>query len=80
MSFNGSGYADMNSAEDYLESYITYKTMKHKPEAVTLAQRYRDVVLPTIQDLLDKTLGAGRQPSPKTMAKLQAMKNQSNLL
>lgn len=80
MSFNGSGYADMNSAEDYLDSYVAYKTMKHKPEAVLLAKRYKDVVLPTIQELLDKTLGASRQPSRKIMAKVQAVRDQGSLL
>jgi len=79
MSFNGSGYADMNSAEDYFESYVAYKTIKQKPEAVFLANRYKEIVLPAIQELLDKTLGASRQPSEKILAEVNQLKNQLSL-
>lgn len=71
LSFNGSGYADMYDAESFLESYIAYKTAKKKPDAVLLAQRYRQTVLPTIEELLSKTLGASRQPSKKMLYKMR---------
>ena len=79
MAFNGSGYADMNSPEDFLDSYIAYKTIKHKTEAVMLAQRHREVVLPTLVDLLDHTLGASRQPSSKMMAKIELFRPHSQI-
>lgn len=73
--FNGSGYADMNSPEDFLESYIAYKKLKRKPEAVLLAERHKDNVLPMIEQLLSKTLGASRQPSQKYLDQVQAIRN-----
>jgi hypothetical protein len=76
MAFNGTGYADMNSAEDFLESYIAYKMVKKKPDAVLLARRYKDAVLPTLEDLLGRTLGAGRQPSKNMLDTIQAMRKQ----
>lgn len=82
MAFNGSGYADMSSAEDFLESYIAYKTMRKKPSAVTLAQRHRETVIPTLEELLARTYGASRKPSQKNLDKLQTFKNieQSRLI
>lgn len=74
--FNGSGYADMNSPEDFLDSYIAYKDMRRKSQAVVLAHRHRDEVLPMIADLLEHTYGAGRLPSEKSLAKFQAYRKQ----
>jgi len=79
MSFNGSGYADMSSAEGYLDSYIKYKTMRKKTEAVLLARRYHDAVIPTIDELLAKTYGAGRVPSNKKRAQFDNFRSQTTL-
>ena len=79
--FNGSGYADMNSPEDFLESYIAYKKMKDKPDAVLLAERYKQIVLPIITDLLAKTLGASRIVSQERLDKLNTIRyGNDNLL
>lgn len=75
MAFNGSGYADMSSPEAYLESYVVYKMLRKKPEAVMLAQRHKDNVLPVIEHLLAKTYGASRKPSQKSMNKYETFKN-----
>lgn len=80
MAFNGSGYADMNSAEDFLQSYITYKAMRKDNNATRLAQLYRVEILPTIEDLLDHTLGASRTPAPKAMKRFEQFKDQLLLL
>ncbi len=80
MAFNGSGYADMNSAEDFLDSYIIYKRVKNKPEAVLLAQRYRIEVIPTLEDLLTRTFGASHQPSKKMLDKIESYKKAPRLI
>lgn len=77
--FNGSGYADMNSPEDFLESYVAYKKMKNKPDAVMLAERHKQNVLPMIEQLLAKTHGASRKPAQKYLDKLQAFRNSKAL-
>ncbi len=73
--FNGSGYADMNSAEDFLDSYIMYKAWSKKPEAVMLAQRHRENVLLTIEGLIERSYGAGRKPSVNALKSFQAFKD-----
>lgn len=78
MSFNGSGYADMNSPEDFLESYIAYKSMRNKPDAVMLANRHKDNVLPLLDELLQRTYGASRQPTERNLAKFESFKKQTN--
>jgi len=80
MSFNGSGYADMNSAEDYIDSYIAYKALKKKPDAILLAKQYRDAVLPEIETLLNKTYGAGREPNRRVVALMKAYRENTQLL
>ncbi len=72
--FNGSGYADMNNPEDFLKSYIIYKSMRKKYKAVQLAQAYRAEALAMVTDLLQKTYGAGRQPSEKSLYKFEHFK------
>lgn len=72
--FNGSGYADMNSAEDFLDSYIDYKLMRNKKSAVRLANRHRETVLPMLEELLEKTYGAGRIPAQKNVERFQAFR------
>jgi hypothetical protein len=80
--FNGSGYADMNSPEDFLESYVAYKLMRKKPQAVRLAELYREEALYMLEELLEKTYGAGRQPSEKSLQKFNSFRQhaQSHLL
>jgi hypothetical protein len=76
--FNGSGYADMNSPEDFLESYVAYKVMRDKPEAVVLAQRFKQDALLFLDDFLQKTYGASRKPAEKHLKRLQATRDQLN--
>lgn len=80
MAFNGTGYADMNSPEDFLDSYITYKTMRKHAQATRLAQVYRPEALLILEVLLEKTYGAGRKPVGKKLKKFEQFKNQQNLL
>ena len=79
MAFNGSGYADMNSPDDYLDSYIVYNEMKQRNKAVALAHVYRIELLPTIEEVLKRTQGASRQPSEKNMKKFEAQKQQTRM-
>jgi hypothetical protein len=82
MAFNGTGYADMTDAEAFLASYIAYKSMRRKSQAVGLAQRHKQDVLPTIEALLARTYGPGRAPTEKNRKKFEAFRNahQSRLL
>ena len=75
-SFNGSGYADMNSAQDYLDSYKAYKSMRNKPQAVRLADLYKLEALGMIEELLDRTYGAGRKPSEKSLERFNTYRKQ----
>lgn len=69
MSFNGSGYADMNDPDSYIDSYIAYKQMKKLHDQANSAVYYREELLPTISNLLEKTTGASHQPSDKNIIK-----------
>ena len=80
LAFNGSGYADMYNAEEFLDSYIAYKMMRRKYDAVRLARVYRMDVLPIIEDLLTKTAGASRIPSDKNYKKFETFRKQVNIL
>lgn len=77
-SFNGSGYADMRSPEDFLESYVAYKTLKKKKEAVQLANLYKPEALTMLKDLLGKTLGASRTPPEKYLKRVEAQRKSIN--
>ncbi len=79
MAFNGSGYADMNSADDFIDSYIIYNEMKNRPHAVVLVNIWRREITPEIESLLERTLGAGRTPSEKNLKKFDLQKNQARL-
>ncbi len=63
VSFNGSGYANRDSAEAYLESYIKYKQWKRKPEAVKLAEQYYHSVLPLAEHLLEAVYPTTHKPA-----------------
>ena len=76
MSFNGSGYADMDDAESYIDSYIAYKRMKNKPKEAALMQIYRMEMRAIVEDLLAKTNGAGRTPSDKSLKHFETFKKQ----
>lgn len=39
-SFNGSGYANRDSAEEFVESYIDYEKFKKRSNGVELANQY----------------------------------------
>lgn len=87
MAFNGSGYADMSSSKDFLDSYIAYKSMrlnKANKQAINLASLYRMEALGALEDLLTHTYGASRKPAEAKLQKHQAyrdqIKEQTNLL
>ncbi len=80
MAFNGSGYADMNNARDFLDSYIAYNSMRKRPQAVRFAQLYEPEVLSIIADLLERTYGAGRLPTEKNLKKFQSFRANQKLL
>jgi hypothetical protein len=82
--FNGSGYADMDSPDTFVDSYISYKKMKKQPDAARLAEDYRPEALATVTKLLETTAGASRVPAQKYLDKFEKFKRgdlpQSTLL
>lgn len=70
--FNGSGYADMESVDDYIESYVAYKALHNKNEAVLLIHKYVNEIKPTVEHILKVSLGAGRKPAPKNIDRVNA--------
>lgn len=74
-SFNGSGYADMDSPEAFLESYSSYKGMKKQSDAVRLAQIYKPEAIIVLRELLDRTYGASRYPSQDRFVEFESYKN-----
>ena len=79
MAFNGSGYADMDSADSYIDSYIAYKQMKNKPKEAQLMQIYRVEMESIVENLLAKTAGAGHQPSAKNLNRFRGFQKQAQL-
>lgn len=75
--FNGSGYADRESGETFLDSYIDYNNWKHRPEAVRLANQFYQPLLVLAEQLLPSEV---RKPSNKNWAKFQASRNKTQLL
>lgn len=53
IAFNGSGYADRESAEAFLDSYIKYTKWKRREKQNQLAITYYNSVLPLAESLLD---------------------------
>lgn len=67
-SFNGSGYADKSSPESYLESYVAFKRMKKKQEAVDIVRNnYEEAVYMAAS--LCEAREAGHVPSKKNYDK-----------
>jgi hypothetical protein len=70
--FNGSGYADYTSTEDYIDSYVKYKQWRGKPQDAMQADANRELLRPFVDNLLATSYGAGRTPALK---RLEAFKN-----
>lgn len=69
LAFNGSGYADMESVESYINSYIAYNKMKNRSENITMVTEYYDEICLSVDKLLETTSGSGRIPSEKNRVK-----------
>jgi hypothetical protein len=63
ISFNGSGYADRRSAEQYMDSYLAYQQFKDRPYGMTMADRYWSSGLVVAQVMIDTSDGPSRRPS-----------------
>ena len=71
--FNGSGYADKSSAEDYYSSYICYKAWRKDEQAVKLVRQYQIEAM-TIAEKMLQANDAGRQPNQKSLDKFNNFK------
>ncbi len=69
--FNGSGYANYDSPEEFVQSYINYCGWKKRTEAVSLAHQYNQVLYDLACHLIDHSSGASVEPSEKQMRKFQ---------
>ena len=65
--FNGSGYANKDTAQDYYESYKMYKRWRKKLDAVRLAEVYEVEALTFSEKMLESVDVA--PPSDKNLAK-----------
>ena len=78
-SFNGSGYADKSSPENYYKSYIMYKAWKKQPLGVGSAKLYKAEAMVFAETLCEAN-EPGITPSKKNMEKFLAFKERSELL
>lgn len=78
IAFNGSGYANRNSANDFVDSYINYKKWKNQNDAVKLATEYYKILLTLAQDLIDNSY-VTKKPSIKNWDKYQYFINDNRL-
>lgn len=69
IAFNGSGYADRESAKAFMSSYIQYNSWKHRYEAVRLANDFYYSVLPLAESLLPAFSETTHKPSKKNYQK-----------
>ena len=71
-SFNGSGYANTDTPEEFVESYINYNGWKRRQEAVELAREHYDILFEEADRLINTSQGASREPNEKQARKFQA--------
>lgn len=76
--FNGSGYADMSTPETFLESYVTYKRWKKRPDAVELANMYWNSLLPLAEHLIELGNGPTAPRSVKGYKKFNTFINEKD--
>lgn len=69
VAFNGSGYADRESAKAFMSSYIQYNAWKNRYEAVKLANDYYHSVLPLAEHLLPAISETTHKASKKNYQK-----------
>ena len=74
--FNGTGYQNMDTPEEFVQSYIDYKLWKNKKEAVRLAEEYNEELYNLACHLIENSSGAGREPSKKGLIKFNTFKKQ----
>lgn len=72
--FNGSGYGDMSTPENFVLSYIAYNTWKKRQHAVDLAIEYNEGLYNLAQHLIENSDGPGKTPSKKQWDKFVEFK------
>lgn len=78
-SFNGSGYADKSSPDNYLQSYVMYKAWKKQSHAVLTTKQYPVEALYYAEQLCQAN-DAGHTPSDKARNSFQAFCDRATLL
>ena len=77
--FNGSGFADKTSPQNYVESYLFYNAWKKRPHAVELCKKFEVEAL-TFAEKLCEARPAGKFTSQKKLQEFEAFKNRTSLL
>jgi hypothetical protein len=80
IAFNGSGYADRESADHFLDSYIDYKKWKGKPDEAQLAVENYHTVLPLAEYLLDRVYATSHKPNAANYASFLNYRDLTNRL
>jgi len=75
IAFNGSGYADRESPEAFLDSYIAYSQWKRREKSVSLANTYYYAVLPLCEKLLPAVYESSHKASKKNYNKYLEFRN-----
>lgn len=76
--FNGSGYADKATPENYLASYIAYKKWKKRPDAVELVNQNLELAF-ELSCKLVFARDAGHTPSDRNLTKFSFYYNPERL-
>lgn len=79
ISFNGSGYADRNSGEEFIQSYIDYKNWKNKPDQARLAEQYYHAILPLAENLLEAIYPTSHKANEKNYHKFDLYRKQTSI-
>lgn len=78
-SFNGSGYADKQTPQAYLDSYKFYKAWRKEKEAVELLAKHQIEALVYAESLVNAN-DAGHTPSKKNQDAFDAFVARARLL
>ena len=76
--FNGSGYADYDSPEAYLDCYIDYQRWKKNPQGAKLATEYYHAVIPLVEHIVNNGHRGGHTPSDYAINKFSVFRIKKN--
>lgn len=78
VAFNGSGYGDRTTPEDFVESYIRYNQWKKRDKAVKLANEYYTPLLVLAESLISNGKEITHTPSKRQWEKYMRFQVEQN--